>query len=183
MNINSTFYTIVIYLFFSYLFIYEENIWLHKNSFSLSISFSFLNSFSIFKFYIFSNLNLSHTFEYKYNIQENFSMRCLFYLFIYLTNIILLFEYAQNQEISNGFIIPKPYILIFYLFILFFFVIQILGSTCIKYLNDLHFAHSSFLRTRGHHNISWSRHTLSISSQRDTNWIVDLIQQYMPQGV
>ena len=40
---------------------------------------------------------------------------------------------------------------------------------CIKYLNDLHFAHSSFLRTRGDHNISWSRHTLSISSQRDTN--------------
>jgi hypothetical protein len=49
------------------------------------------------------------------------------YLFIYLTNIIPLFEYAQNQEISNGSIILKPYIIIFYLFILFF--IQILGST------------------------------------------------------
>jgi hypothetical protein len=40
---------------------------------------------------------------------------------------------------------------------------------CIKYLNDLHFAHSSFLRTRGDHNIPWSRHTLSLSSQRDIN--------------
>jgi hypothetical protein len=40
---------------------------------------------------------------------------------------------------------------------------------CIKYLNDLHFAHSSFLRTRGDHNISWSGHTLSILSQRDTS--------------
>jgi hypothetical protein len=48
-------------------------------------------------------------------------MRCLFYLFIYLTNIIPLFEYAQNQEISNGSIILKPYIIIFYLFILFFY--------------------------------------------------------------
>jgi hypothetical protein len=46
---------------------------------------------------------------------------------------------------------------------------------CIKYLNDLHFAHSSILRTRGDHNISWSRHNLSISSQGDTNWIDDII--------
>jgi hypothetical protein len=47
---------------------------------------------------------------------------------------------------------------------------------CIKYLNDLHFAHSSILRTRGDHNISWSIHNLSISSQGDTNWIDDIIQ-------
>ena len=40
---------------------------------------------------------------------------------------------------------------------------------CIKYLNNLHFAHSSFLRTRGDHNISWSRHTLTISTQRDND--------------
>ena len=40
---------------------------------------------------------------------------------------------------------------------------------CIKYLNDLHFAHSSFLRTRGDHNIPWSRHTLSLSSHKDAN--------------
>jgi hypothetical protein len=47
---------------------------------------------------------------------------------------------------------------------------------CNKYLNDLYFAHSSILRTGGDHNISWSRHNLSISSQRDTNWIDDIIQ-------
>jgi hypothetical protein len=64
--------------------------------------------------YIYINLNLSHTFEYKCNIQEDFSMRCLFpFLFIYLTNIIPLIEYAQNQVISNGSIILKPYIIIF----------------------------------------------------------------------
>jgi hypothetical protein len=40
---------------------------------------------------------------------------------------------------------------------------------CIKYLNDLHFAHSSVLRTRGDHSIPWSRHNISISSQKDTN--------------
>ena len=40
---------------------------------------------------------------------------------------------------------------------------------CIKYLNDLHFAHSSFLRTRGDHNIPWSRHTLPLSSHKDAN--------------
>jgi hypothetical protein len=56
------------------------------------IPFLFLNS-------IFSNLNLSHTFEYKCSIQENFSMRCLFlYLFIcYLTALFLLSEYAQRK--------------------------------------------------------------------------------------
>jgi hypothetical protein len=58
---------------------------------------------------------------------------------------------------------------------------------CIKYLNDLHFAHSSFLWTRGDHNIPWSRHTLSLSSYTDTNlnikWKIDLIQQCMPQEV
>jgi hypothetical protein len=40
---------------------------------------------------------------------------------------------------------------------------------CIKYLNDLHFAHSSVLRTRGVHSILWSRHNISIASQKDTN--------------
>jgi hypothetical protein len=59
-------------------------------------------------------------------------MRCLFYLFIYLTNIIPLFEYAQNQEISNGSIILKPYIILFYLFILFFYTNFGLYSTYIS---------------------------------------------------
>jgi hypothetical protein len=56
------------------------------------------NIFGCHKFF-FSNLNLSHTFEYKCNIQENFSMRCLFlYLFIcYLTALFLLSEYAQRK--------------------------------------------------------------------------------------
>jgi hypothetical protein len=40
---------------------------------------------------------------------------------------------------------------------------------CIKYLNDLHLAHSSVLRTRGDHNIPWSRHNISIASQEDTD--------------
>jgi hypothetical protein len=40
---------------------------------------------------------------------------------------------------------------------------------CIKYLNDLHLAHSSFLGTRGDHNIPLSRHNISIASQKDTN--------------
>jgi hypothetical protein len=35
---------------------------------------------------------------------------------------------------------------------------------CIKYLNDLHLAHSSILRTRGDHNIPWFRHNISIAS-------------------
>jgi hypothetical protein len=39
----------------------------------------------------------------------------------------------------------------------------------IKYLNDLHLAHSSVLRTRGDRNIPWSRHNISIASQKDTN--------------
>jgi hypothetical protein len=98
-----------------------------------TISFSFLNCFSIFKLYIYINLNLSHTFEYNCNIQEDFSMRCLFpFLFIYLTNIIPLIEYAQNQVISNGSIIQKTYIIIFiiYLFCYYYIFIQILGFTC-----------------------------------------------------
>jgi hypothetical protein len=37
---------------------------------------------------------------------------------------------------------------------------------CIKYLNDLHFAHSSVLKTRGDHSIPWSRHNISIASQK-----------------
>jgi hypothetical protein len=48
-------------------------------------------------------------------------------------------------------------------------------NLCIKYLNDLHFAHSSILRTRGDHNIPWSRHNISIASQKDTNSIDDII--------
>jgi hypothetical protein len=40
---------------------------------------------------------------------------------------------------------------------------------CIKYLNDLPFAHSSVLRTRGDHSIPWSRHNISIALQKDTN--------------
>ena len=47
---------------------------------------------------------------------------------------------------------------------------------CIKYLNDSHLAHSSVLKTRGDHNIPWSRHNISIASQTDTNWIDDIIQ-------
>jgi hypothetical protein len=56
------------------------------------IPFLFLNS-------IFSNLNLSHAFEYTCNIQENFNTRCLFlYLFIcYLTALFPLSEYAQRK--------------------------------------------------------------------------------------
>ena len=59
-------------------------------------------------------------------------------------------------------------------------------NLCIKYLNNLHFAHSSFLRTRGDHNISWSRHTRNFITKRyqsNTKWKVDLIQQCMPQEV
>jgi ABC-type antimicrobial peptide transport system permease subunit len=40
---------------------------------------------------------------------------------------------------------------------------------CIKSLNDLLFAHSSIIRNRGDHNIPWSRHNISIASQKDTN--------------
>jgi hypothetical protein len=47
---------------------------------------------------------------------------------------------------------------------------------CIKYLNVLHFAHSSVFRTRGDPNIHWSSHNISIASQKDTNWIDDIIQ-------
>jgi hypothetical protein len=42
-------------------------------------------------------------------------------------------------------------------------------TLCIEYLNDLHLAYSSILRTRGNHNIPWSRHNISIASQKDTN--------------
>jgi hypothetical protein len=54
---------------------------------------------------------------------------------------------------------------------------------CIKYLNDLHFAHSSFLRTRGDYYITWSRHTLNFITKKyqlSTKWKIDLIQQCMP---
>jgi hypothetical protein len=37
---------------------------------------------------------------------------------------------------------------------------------CIKYLNDLHLAHSSILRTRGDHNIPWSRHNIQLHHKR-----------------
>jgi hypothetical protein len=56
-------------------------------------------------------------------------------------------------------------------------------NLCIKYLNNLHFAHSSFLRTRGDYTISWSRHTLNFITKRyqlSTTWKIDLIQQCMP---
>jgi hypothetical protein len=60
------------------------------------------------------------------------SMRCiLLYLFIgHLVNLILLIEYAQkkeNQIISKGSIILKH--LVISIFILYFFLIQILGFT------------------------------------------------------
>ena len=57
---------------------------------------------------------------------------------------------------------------------------------CIKNLNDLHFAHSSFLRARGDHNVPWSRQTLNFVTKKyqfSTKWRIDLIQQCMPQGV
>jgi hypothetical protein len=63
-------------------------------------------------------------------------MRCIFlFLFIcYLTNKIPLIEYAQNQVISNGSIILKPYIIFLFIdfviillfFLLKFWVLQIL---------------------------------------------------------
>ena len=61
-------------------------------------------------------------------------MRCTFlYLFVgYLTNLIPLIEYAQikeNQVISNGYIILKPYIIIFFIYIIINFFIQNLGFT------------------------------------------------------
>jgi hypothetical protein len=65
-------------------------------------------------------------------------MICIFlYLFIcYLTNLIPLIEYAQikeNQMISKGSIIPKHYIIIFFIYIIiiiiYIFLIQILGFT------------------------------------------------------
>ena len=52
-------------------------------------------------------------------------------------------------------------------------------NLCIKYLNNLHFAHSSFLRTRGDYNISWSTHTLNFFTKRcqlSTKWKIDLTQ-------
>jgi hypothetical protein len=51
-------------------------------------------------------------------------------------------------------------------------------NLCIKYLNNLHFAHSSFLGTRGDYNISWSRRTLNFITKRyqlSTKWKVDSI--------
>jgi hypothetical protein len=39
---------------------------------------------------------------------------------------------------------------------------------CIKYLNDLHLAHSSVLRTRGDHTIPWSRQYINCIT-KDTN--------------
>jgi hypothetical protein len=83
MNIYSTFYTIVTYLFIFPIYLFMERIYDSiKILFPPSISLSFLNSFSIFKFYFFI-LNLSHTFECKCNIQEDFSMRCLFPFFLF----------------------------------------------------------------------------------------------------
>jgi hypothetical protein len=51
---------------------------------------------------------------------------------------------------------------------------------CIKYLNDLHFAHSSFFRARGDHNIPWSRHTLSLSSHKDANFEYQMKRHLTP---
>jgi hypothetical protein len=75
--------------------------------------------------------------QMKCTRHKTISMRCiLLYLFIgYLTNLILLLEYAQrkeNQIIFKGSIILKhPLISIFIYLFYIFFLIQILGLTAV----------------------------------------------------
>jgi hypothetical protein len=88
--------------------------YIYIHFFVYSFPFLFLIFLSISSS-IFSNLNLSQNLSRIANIQE-FQHDMHFSIFICcLTNIISLIEYAQikeNQVISNGSIILKPYTII-----------------------------------------------------------------------